>query len=255
MGREGFEPSTLGIDGDPSRNRRDRRLRGLGGRGAAGAHARLAVTSGIDRRAHWDRVFEERGPSAVRWNERSPRMSLEMIDLAGIGPHEGVVDVGGGASPLAGALLARGFDDVTVLDLSEVALLAAHAARSGGRQGRLDPRCRSRLDPRPDPRAVARPRGLPFSWSRSNPETATSPPQDRRCASAGTRWWAPSPRTGPRPAPASGRPVRRPGPRRRPRAGVHHRRLPPRRAPHTGRNGPGVHLGDIAAMGLVRSAP
>ena len=54
-------------------------------------------------------------------------MSLEMIDLAGIGPDEAVLDVGGGASPLADALLARGFDDVAVLDLSEVALLAAGA--------------------------------------------------------------------------------------------------------------------------------
>jgi SAM-dependent methyltransferase len=85
------------------------------------------VTSAIDRRAHWDRVFEERGPAGVSWFEQSPGMSLEMIDLAGIGPHEAVLDVGGGASPLAGALLARGFDDVTVLDLSEVALLAARA--------------------------------------------------------------------------------------------------------------------------------
>ena len=52
-------------------------------------------------------------------------MSLEMIALAGVGPHDAVVDVGGGASPLAGALLARGFADVTVLDLSEAALRAA----------------------------------------------------------------------------------------------------------------------------------
>jgi len=85
------------------------------------------VTSDIARRAHWDRVFEERGPTGVSWYEQSPRMSLKMIDLAGVGRHEAVLDVGGGASPLAGALLARGFDDLTVLDLSEVALLAARA--------------------------------------------------------------------------------------------------------------------------------
>jgi SAM-dependent methyltransferase len=83
------------------------------------------VTSGFDRRAHWDRVFAERGPTGVSWYEQSPRMSLEMIDLAGTGPHEAALDVGGGASPLAGALLARGFDDLTVLDVSEVALQTA----------------------------------------------------------------------------------------------------------------------------------
>jgi SAM-dependent methyltransferase len=99
----------------------------VGGGRAAGTRARRPVTSGVDRRRHWDRVFEERGPTGVSWHERLPRMSLEMIDLTGIGPDEAALDVGGGASPLAGALLAGGFADVTVLDLSEVALLASRA--------------------------------------------------------------------------------------------------------------------------------
>jgi SAM-dependent methyltransferase len=103
----------------------------VGGGRAAGPRAHPPVTSGADRRRHWDRVFEEHGPAGVSWYERSPRMSLEMIGLTGVGPQEAVMDVGGGASPLAGALLARGFGDVTVLDLSEVALLTAPA--------RLDP--------------------------------------------------------------------------------------------------------------------
>ena len=81
----------------------------------------------MERHAHWDRVFEDRSLTAVSWYEQSPRMSLEMIDLAGIEPHEAVLDVGGGASPFAGALLARGFADVTVLDLSEVAVRASRA--------------------------------------------------------------------------------------------------------------------------------
>jgi SAM-dependent methyltransferase len=50
-----------------------------------------------------------------------------VIDLTGIGPDEAVLDVGGGAAPLAGALLARGFADLTVLDLSVVALQASRA--------------------------------------------------------------------------------------------------------------------------------
>ena len=79
-----------------------------------------------DRRAHWERVFAERGPAEVSWFEPAPRTSLEMIDALGVGPGAGVVDVGGGASRLAAALAARGFSDVTVLDLSERALQASH---------------------------------------------------------------------------------------------------------------------------------
>ena len=55
-------------------------------------------------------------------------MSLEMIDLVGVGPREAILDVGGGAAPLAGSLLGRGFEDVSVLDLSQQGLSAAAQA-------------------------------------------------------------------------------------------------------------------------------
>lgn len=45
-------------------------------------------------------------------------MSLRMLDLAGVTAGDALIDVGGGASRLAGALLDRGFRDVTVLDFS-----------------------------------------------------------------------------------------------------------------------------------------
>lgn len=99
----------------------------MGGRRVAGTRPRAQVTPGVERREHWDRVFGERGPEGVSWHERSPRMSLEMIDLAGIRPDEAVVDVGGGTSSLVGALLARGFADLAVLDISEVALRTSRA--------------------------------------------------------------------------------------------------------------------------------
>ena len=84
------------------------------------------MTAGEDRRAHWERVFAERGPADVSWFEAAPRASLELIDALGVGPGAGVVDVGGGASRLAAALVARGFSDVTVLDLCARALEASH---------------------------------------------------------------------------------------------------------------------------------
>lgn len=86
------------------------------------------TTAADGRRAHWERVYRERGPAGVSWYEASPRMSLAMIDPLGLGPDDAVLDVGGGASPLAGALVGRGITDVTVVDLSEAALSAARAA-------------------------------------------------------------------------------------------------------------------------------
>ena len=85
------------------------------------------MTPDGDRRGHWDRRYEA-GAERVSWFERAPRASLEMIALTGAGPGASVLDVGGGAAPLAGALLEGGFADVTVLDVSEEALRAARDA-------------------------------------------------------------------------------------------------------------------------------
>ncbi len=82
------------------------------------------MISTADREDHWDRRYAA-GAERVSWAERAPRASLEMIALTGAGPAASVLDVGGGASPLAGALLDRGFADVSVLDVSEVALQVA----------------------------------------------------------------------------------------------------------------------------------
>lgn len=49
-------------------------------------------------------------------------MSLQMLDTAGFSARDSVLDVGGGASPMAGVLLGRGFADVTVLDISATAM-------------------------------------------------------------------------------------------------------------------------------------
>jgi SAM-dependent methyltransferase len=63
----------------------------------------------------------------VSWFEPRPRVSLAVVESLGIGPHEAVVDVGGGASRLVDHLVALGWSDVTVLDVSAAALRAARA--------------------------------------------------------------------------------------------------------------------------------
>jgi trans-aconitate methyltransferase len=58
----------------------------------------------------------------VSWYQPIPSVSLELVETLGVEPESPVIDVGGGASTLADLLLERGFRDVTVLDLSSVAL-------------------------------------------------------------------------------------------------------------------------------------
>ena len=67
--------------------------------------------------AHWDAAYAQ-GDGTRSWFEKHPDMSLRMLDSAGISAADALIDVGGGASPLTGALLDRGFRDLTVLDIS-----------------------------------------------------------------------------------------------------------------------------------------
>ncbi|WP_158276817.1 class I SAM-dependent methyltransferase [Paraconexibacter algicola] len=65
------------------------------------------------------------GDADRSWTQLEPVDSLKAIAVALPEPADPVIDVGGGASTLAGRLLADGFSDITVLDLSSSALQLA----------------------------------------------------------------------------------------------------------------------------------
>ena len=83
----------------------------------------------------WQRTYLERRTDELSWTEATPTVSLELIAEAAPSPDAAVVDVGGGASRLAGELLRAGYRDVTVADISAESLerakadLGAEAAR------------------------------------------------------------------------------------------------------------------------------
>src|ERR1700736_3223119 len=79
------------------------------------------------RKAHWENVYTSKGESEVSWFQASPAPSLDLIQLAKPPPDAAIVDIGGGASRLVDQLLADGFKNVAVLDISEAALEAAKA--------------------------------------------------------------------------------------------------------------------------------
>jgi len=70
---------------------------------------------------HWDRVHRS-DPTEVSWYQPEPVTSLELMDTLGVDAETAVIDVGAGASTLVDELLRRQFRDVTVLDISGVAL-------------------------------------------------------------------------------------------------------------------------------------
>ena len=78
-----------------------------------------------DRKHHWEGKYNSLGGPHASWHQEVPGQSLAMIDRAGLSPDSPVIDVGGGDSRLVDFLLQKGFRDITVLDISAVALSKA----------------------------------------------------------------------------------------------------------------------------------
>lgn len=75
----------------------------------------------------WDDTFSQKSPSERSWTEGIPQVSLRYIDASKVGPNDTVVDIGAGSSRLVDELKRRRFTDVSVLDVSKVALDEARA--------------------------------------------------------------------------------------------------------------------------------
>ncbi len=71
---------------------------------------------------YWDEVYQNRKENEVSWFQETPKTSLELIEEFGLHSTDKIIDIGGGDSRLVDSLLDLDFEDVTVLDLSEVAL-------------------------------------------------------------------------------------------------------------------------------------
>jgi SAM-dependent methyltransferase len=80
----------------------------------------------LSPRNHWNAAYAARGPGTVSWSDPDASESLPTL-LPFLAPGDAVLDVGGGASDLAAALVAAGRGPVTVLDLSDTALALARA--------------------------------------------------------------------------------------------------------------------------------
>lgn len=79
----------------------------------------------MQSKEHWEKVYTSKAPEAVGWFQERAQLSLDLIKATGLGTDAAIIDVGGGASRLVDDLVARGYIDLTVLDLSAAALKAA----------------------------------------------------------------------------------------------------------------------------------
>lgn len=76
----------------------------------------------MDNRSHWEKIYATKRQDEVSWYQPTPGVSLDFINELNVPKNAAIIDVGGGDGYLVDNLLAAGFTDITVLDISEAAI-------------------------------------------------------------------------------------------------------------------------------------
>jgi trans-aconitate methyltransferase len=74
------------------------------------------------RKEHWEKVYSSKLPHEVSWTQELPKTSLDFVHSFNLPKSVNIIDIGGGDSKLVDYLLDEGFENISVLDISEKAI-------------------------------------------------------------------------------------------------------------------------------------
>ncbi|MGE5394679.1 MAG: class I SAM-dependent methyltransferase [Candidatus Saccharibacteria bacterium] len=74
---------------------------------------------------HWDTIYQTKAEKEVSWYQDYPSSSIKMIDSFNLPLDASIIDIGGGDSRFAEALLGKGYTNIYVVDISENAIQRA----------------------------------------------------------------------------------------------------------------------------------
>lgn len=76
----------------------------------------------FDRKKHWENIYQNKSTDEVSWYQPSPTTSLQFVEQFNLPKTAKIIDIGGGESLFVDYLLDLGYQDITVLDISEKAI-------------------------------------------------------------------------------------------------------------------------------------
>jgi len=76
----------------------------------------------VDAKTYWEKIYTTRAPEQVSWYRPHLETSLALIKRARTRRSTAIIDVGGGESTLVDDLLAHGYENLSVLDVSQTAI-------------------------------------------------------------------------------------------------------------------------------------
>src|SRR5258708_7606381 len=84
--------------------------------------AKAGALAWMNTQAYWDSIYRSKAPDAVSWYRPHLDRSIELIEHYSPDRSSAIIDVGAGESTLADDLLSRGYQALTVLDISPAAI-------------------------------------------------------------------------------------------------------------------------------------
>jgi SAM-dependent methyltransferase len=79
-------------------------------------------TTAYDYEKHWDNAYQKSPINNLGWYEENPAPSIELIEACNIPKDALIFNAGAGATTLISELLAKGYENMAVNDISSVAL-------------------------------------------------------------------------------------------------------------------------------------
>lgn len=90
----------------------------------------------MNRHQHWENIHAAKAPDQVSWYAPHLEVSLDLFHRIQLPRSASIIDIGSGQSTLADDLLARGYANLTLLDISHAAL-DANRKRLGNSAGSI----------------------------------------------------------------------------------------------------------------------
>ncbi|SDJ59114.1 Methyltransferase domain-containing protein [Pedobacter sp. ok626] len=75
-----------------------------------------------ESKQHWENIYGHKQPNEVSWTQEVPETSMNFISSFKLPKTAKIIDIGGGDSKLVDFLIDEGYENITVLDISEKAL-------------------------------------------------------------------------------------------------------------------------------------
>ena len=79
----------------------------------------------MSTKSHWEKIYSEKSPQEVSWTQEIPETSIEFFNEFKLSKTSPIIDVGGGESKFVDYLLEEGYQNISVLDISENAIKRA----------------------------------------------------------------------------------------------------------------------------------